>query len=171
MKPTTLITCATALMLGAAALTACDDSDESYPPTFKGFSYEPQTVRPGDSLTITAVQAKKGKLLNAVDYSFSMKISVLEDGETRDSTLSYSYHTNYDGTDNGDPVWKLLLPEETVGGRTYSCSFSARWSNSADGSGGTFASTGGEGCTGSITSSSYTLYSQASGSFSLPVAQ
>ncbi|MCD8303893.1 MAG: hypothetical protein LUC86_03570 [Prevotellaceae bacterium] len=170
MRKTLLILCGFTAVFALITLSGCDDSDGSYPPTYKGFSYEPSTVYAGDSVVITAVQAKKGHYLNATDYSFSMKIYVTVEGETQDSTLSYSYHTNYDGTDNGNPTWKLLIPDNAVAG-SYSCSFSAKWSNSADGEGGSYASTGGDGCTGSVTSYSYTLYSQASGSFTLPIRQ
>ncbi len=149
---------------------SCEDTSGSYPPTWKGFTYEPSTVHPGDSVLITAVQNSKGHYLNAVDYSFSMKVYIEEDGATRDSSLAYSYHTNYDGTDNGNPWWKLKIPDNTVPG-SYSCSFSARWSNSSDGDGGSYGCTGGAGYTGSITSQSYTLYSTASGSFTLPIAR
>ncbi len=157
-------------LLLSIALIGCDDGGSSYPPTYKGFSYWPNPVHPGDSVVITAVQAKKGHYLNAVDYSFSMKITMDIGGETVDSTLTYSHHTNYDGTDNGDPSWAFLLPQNTRSG-SYTCSFNARWSNSSDGEMGSYLSTGGDGCVGSITSHSYTLYSDASGTFTLPVAQ
>ncbi len=166
MKTLTILT----TLLLSVALVGCDEGGSSYPPTYKGFAYQPNPVHPGDSVVITAVQAKKGHLLNAMDYKFSMKISMDIGGEAVDSTLSYSVHTNYDGTDNGDPKWAFLLPADTRAG-SYSCSFSARWSNSADGEMGSYPSTGGEGCTGQITSHSYTLYSDASGTFTLPVAQ
>ncbi len=159
-------------MMPCLFLASCDDDDEGcYPPTWKGFTYSPSPVHPGDSITITAVQASKGHYLNACDYSFSMKVYVADsNGMTQDSTLTYSYHTNYDGTDNGDPSWGVRLPETTVSG-SYTCSFSANWSNSSDGQGGTYAYNGDRGsCTGSITSYSYTLYSNASGSFTLPVS-
>ncbi len=163
-----LIAASTACALAAAA--GCGDGGGSYPPTWKGFACEPPTAHAGDSVRITAVQAKKGKYLNATDYTWRMTVRLDADGETRDSTLSHSPHTNYDGTDNGDPVWELRLPEGTLPGG-YTCSFSARWSNSADGEGGTYACTGGDGCQGQITSYSYTLYSEARGSFQLTVAQ
>lgn len=159
-----------ASVLLSIALVGCDDTSASYPPTYKGFSYEPKTVHPGDSVVITAVQAKRGHYLNATDYSFSLTLTIEANGETQDSTLSYSRHTNYDGTDNGDPSWALHLPADTRPG-SYTCTFRARWSNSANGEMGTYLSTGGEGCVGSITSHSYTLYSDASGTFTLPIAQ
>ncbi len=167
MKKAFYFVAALCLMLLAVS---CEDSGGSYPPTWKGFTYEPSTVHPGDSVTITAVQAKKGKYLYTVTYNFSMRVYVEVDGVTQDSTLAYSYKTNYDGTDNGDPQWKLKLPDNTVP-TSYPCTFTARWDNYADGRGGSYQCTGGDGCTGSIASQSYTLYSTASGSFTLPIAR
>ncbi len=150
------------------SVTACTETKGSYPPVWKGFTYEPTSVTAGDSVVITAVQATKGKYLNKTTYSWSMTIKVVSDGETKDSTLSYSATTNYGGTDNSDPQWALLIPENAVSG-TYACSFKATWSNSADGEGGTYACQNDGTCSGSITSYSYTLYSNANGSFSLPI--
>ncbi len=148
----------------------CDDKEWSYPPTWRGFTYDPSPAHPGDSVLVTAVQAAKGHYLNATDYSFSMTVYVDVDGVTEEQTLSYSYHTNYDGTDNGDPTWEVLIPENTIDGN-YSCSFTATWSNSADGKGGSYGCVGGDGCAGSITSYSYPLYSKASGSFTMQIRQ
>lgn len=159
------------LPLLALALAACDNEKAaSLPPVWKGFTYSPSPARPGDSVVVTAVQAKKGKYLNACDYTFSLRIQVQENGTTRDTTLTHSYHTNYDGTDNGNPSWKFLLPAATVSS-SASCTFKARWSNSADGTPVSYASTGGDGTTGNITSYGYTLYSEANGSFTLRIAQ
>ncbi len=148
---------------------SCEDTSGSYAPTWRGFTYEPSTVHPGDSVTITAVQKSKGHYLNGVDYNFSMRVYVEVDNVTQDSTLSYSYHTNYDGDGQKDPQWRLKIPDNTVPG-SYSCSFSARWNNSSDGDLGTVVSGNEAGYTGTISTTSYTLYTTASGSFTLPIA-
>ena len=45
-------------------LVSCDKEDyNSYVPTFKGFRITPSDPTIGDSITITAVQAKKGHLI------------------------------------------------------------------------------------------------------------
>ena len=43
-------------------LGSCDDTDNTViPPTFKGFTYAPSTLHPGDTVTLSAVYASKGK--------------------------------------------------------------------------------------------------------------
>ncbi len=173
MKAKLLKTLAPTLMVVCSlfSIVACDDSEGAYVPTYYGFSYSPSTVHAGDSVTICAVQQKKGHYLNKCTYSWSMRLSIVDSlDNTVDSTLTYSQSTNYDGTYNGDPTWKVKIPEGTVS-RSTSVSFSARWSNSADGNGSYTTSTGGNGTTGSITATTYVLYSNASGSFTLPIAQ
>ena len=145
-----------------------DDEDSCFPPTYQGFRYEPANVYPGDSVFVTAVQQKKGHYLNSTTYDWSMTVQVDSEGVAVPQTLYYSRHTNYGGLDSSDPQWRLSLPSNTIPG-TYACQFSARWSNSADGIGGVYNGGTGEGCHGSINSYSYTLYSQASGSFRLTV--
>lgn len=149
----------------AFTLASCsEDRKQSYPPTFSGFEYTPVPARPGDSVTVSIVQAKKGKYLNAASYTLNVRLSYQRDnGEPGDTTLTITYHTNYDGTDNGNPSFRFKLPETTTSDRA-NCSFSARWSNSTDGIGGSFGQ-------GSIRSYSYSLYSNASGSFTFPIAQ
>ena len=156
-------------MLLCVALTACDKEEKgSYPPTYQGFRYVPSTVYAGDSVTITAVQLKKGHYLNTTKYSWSMTVQVDNNGVTESKTLTHAVQTNYGGISDADPVWGVRLPANTQPG-TYACSFKAEWSNSADGIGGTFNGGTGESCTGNINSYSYTLYSQANGSFRLTV--
>lgn len=160
------------LILGlmTLALLGCSDDEGScYPPVYQGFLVEPSTIHAGDSVFVTASQQKKGHYLNATDYEWSMTVQVDVDGVAKDSTLSYKRHTNYGGTDSSDPQWRLKLPQNTLRGQ-YTCSFKARWSNSADALHGASYNGGtAEGCTGSITSYSYTLYSQANGTCRLVV--
>ncbi len=151
------------------SFTGCNDDDsDCYPPVYHGFTYQPNIVYAGDSVTITAVQQRKGNHLNATDYIWKLTLQIEDNENTRDTTLAYNQHTNYGGISNADPEWKLKIPNNTIAG-TYSCRFEAQWSNSSDGVGGVFRGGTGEGCYGTITSSSGVLYSQASGSFSLPI--
>lgn len=163
----------TLLLIGVLTLTfmACDDDNDkgSYPPTYQGFRVSPSVVYPGDSVFITAVQQRKGHYLNATTYSWSMTIMLTQsDGSTVKEELYTSPQTNYGGIDSSDPTWRLYIPESTAPG-IYTCKFEATWSNSADGIGGSFSAGTGEGCVGTITSYSYTLYSQANGNFRLTI--
>lgn len=151
------------------AFAACNDDEKgSYPPTYQGFRYQPAVVHAGDSVVITAVQQKKGHYLNATNYTWSMTILVNNNGEAKSEELNAKKHTNYGGIDSSDPEWRIMLPPNTIPG-TYTCKFAAEWSNSADGVGGIFNGGTSEGCTGTIESQSYVLYSKASGSFRLQV--
>lgn len=165
----TLIFSITIVTVGFAS---CDEEEKgSYPPAFYGFTYSPNPVKPGDSITITAVQAKKGHYLNACDYALNIPLTLEQtDGSLKDTTIVSKYHTNYDGTDNGNPSFKVLIPANTVSRSSY-VTFTARWSNSADGVGGDYAAVGGKDYLGQIISTSYLLYSNASGYFTLPIKQ
>lgn len=156
----------------ALSLVACDEEDKDcYPPTYHGFTYSPTPVRPGDSVTITVVQAKKGHYLNACNYTLNVPLTVeMTGGEQNDTTITIAYRTNYDGLDNGNPTFKILIPSNTVSEKS-SVTFVARWANSADGMGGSYPSTDVVGYWGQITSESYTGYSLARGNFTLPIKQ
>lgn len=151
----------------AVCFAACDDDEKgSYPPAFYGFTYSPNPVKPGDSVTITAVQARKGQYLIGCDYSLNVRLKQ-EDGETN---IVSKYHTNYDATNKANPTFKILIPANIIGNSAY-VSFSARWNNSADGIGGEYSASDNSGYLGQIISRGYLLYSEASGNFNLPIEQ
>lgn len=118
-------------MTTAFALVSCDDKDDydSYPPTWKGFRVElngetvtPRTiVKAGDEITVTAVQDRKGHLIDATNYYWTMSLPVYaENGEDvagKDYVMEASSHTNYDGVDNGDPQCKFRIPDNAYCGR------------------------------------------------------
>ena len=70
------------LSIIAIVFVACgDDEKGSYPPTYQGFRYEPSVAYAGDSVFITAVQQRKGHLLNATDYTWSMNVVLVNSDE------------------------------------------------------------------------------------------
>ncbi len=76
-----------ALAVASLSMTACSEEEKgSYPPTYYGFDYYPKPAMAGDSVTIIAVQAKKGHHLNATDYQLSVRVRVNENG-SKDSTF------------------------------------------------------------------------------------
>lgn len=157
-----------ALAVASFLTTACSEEEKgSYPPTYYGFDYYPKPVTSGDSVTIYAVQANKGKYLHSTDYQLTLHVTLIGNVDT---TIVSKYHTNYDGTDNGNPTFKVKIPDNTISS-TAAVSFDARWSNSCDGQGGTFYSINTPGYLGSINSYSYVIYSNAKGSFTLPIKQ
>ncbi|MCF0199312.1 MAG: hypothetical protein HUK02_08320 [Bacteroidaceae bacterium] len=156
-------------LMGMSMMSCEPESKSARPPIYFGFQYEVKHLggNAGDSLFVTAVQFKKGAYLNSTNYTFTLPIRVIRDGNVVDTTLTHVQHTNYDGTFNGNPVGKFHIPVTADAG-VYNCKFSARFSNSADGEVGvTYQSMGGDTFLGTIRSTSYTLYSTADGSFNL----
>lgn len=158
-----------------ASLTSCEKNDyTSYLPSWKGFQFtcNGQEVHyrtgiyAGDKIKITALQDQKGKLINGTTYNWKVTASVLqEDGTTwKDSIYSVSVHTNYDGTDNGDPSIEYTVPARAVGNATVE--FIATYSLSGNGiqiaDGSNYGNSGN--ITGNITSSSSSMYGKANGS-------
>lgn len=147
------------------AFMACEEKNtESYPPTWKGLELSSKTVRSGDSIRATACQDMKGHLINATDYKWTLKVTLVsEDGTTKDIEESKSFHTNYDGTDNGDPSCTFVVPENAAGqGTIY---FEATYHYSGSGihvsSGDTYGNS--SSMAGYIRSTSEYLYGHASG--------
>lgn len=118
-------------LVGAILLFSCEKKDyTSYCPTWKGFTYtvndnttlgNPRNIvlRPGDELHITAHQDKKGHLIHATDYTWTICDNT--NNEIVPDAESYSQHTNYDGYENGsdDPVGHLSLPTTMAAGKYY----------------------------------------------------
>ena len=159
-----------------ASLTSCEKNDyTSYLPSWKGFQFSCNGqevsyrtgIYSGDKIKITALQDQKGKLINGTTYNWSVTAPVqLEDGSWKNDSLIYtvSKHTNYDGTDNGDPSIEFTIPKNAMGNATVK--FSATYSLSGNGiqiaDGRDYGSSGS--VTGNITSSSSSMYGKANGS-------
>ncbi|MBQ6191873.1 MAG: hypothetical protein IJK51_06205 [Bacteroidaceae bacterium] len=143
------------LTLACCLLTVgCTKNDySSYCPTWLGFTYKtgnypnyvqgnPRKVilHSGDSIHITAHQDKRGHLINATYYTWTICYDTIdiESGERVHAKKSYDRHTNYDGYADGadDPVCHLLLPANalpTEYGKPDTIKFVARYSYSGQG--------------------------------------
>ena len=110
-------------------LMSCDDGgSNSYAPVYGKMLFNPSVAAPGDSVTVSVEQAQKGYGLESTTYSWSIRYYVeTEDGTLRDSIQTFSKHTNYDGTDNGDPTLRFYLPTNCVG-RSVAVSLHANFS-------------------------------------------
>ena len=97
----------------------------SYVPTFKGFRITPSDPTIGDSITITAVQAKKGHLIYRATYTWEVKCQ---------GTVMYNGTKKvvYDN-EPADPVIGFRLPDDAPVGN-YSVKFSANYQFSGQGS-------------------------------------
>lgn len=141
------------LILSLVALFSCEKNDySSYCPTWKGFTYtigtrpndvagNPRNVvlHPGDSIHLTAHQDKRGHLINATYYTWTICFDTIDarSGEKVHATKTYSKRTNYDGYVDGadDPVCHLLLPENALPteSKPDTIRFVARYSYSGQG--------------------------------------
>lgn len=173
MKNYLIIIVVTCLMV---SLSSCEKKDySSYPPTWVGFQFtrnnqelnlKKDSIFAGDIITITAIQDQKGQLINATTYNWNITFNVQqEDGISyQDSILAKSIHTNYDGTDSGNPSYTFTIPAKAIGNTT--AKFSATYAYSGNGiqvdDGGNYSYTGST--SGSIHSTSGNQYGQANGS-------
>ena len=165
--------CCLTLMAGLMTLVSCEKKDySSYPPTWKGFELSSKTVHPGDSITVTAVQDDKGHLINSTYYTWYLTCNIT-DGN---STISYTspketVHTNYDGTDNGNPSYTLYIPENAAPGNG-TIYFTAKYNYSGGGiqvsSGMNYSETG---LSGYISSESGSISGGASGNVSFRIVE
>ena len=139
-------------LLSVVFLSCTKNDYSSYCPTWKGFTYKTGsypnyvnggvgsniTLNAGDSIHITAHQDKKGRLINATYYTWTLCYDTLDTNGVRvHATKSIDLHTNYDGYANGsdDPVCHMLLPANTLStaGERYCIKFVARYSYSGQG--------------------------------------
>lgn len=145
----------------ACALQSCEKKEYlSYPPSWKGFEC-PENVKPGDTITIRAVQNKKGHLINATTYTWTIYVQ-REDGK-EPAELGKSIKTNYDGTSNADPEITITIPNDAVVGQQVTVRFKAYYSFSANGMQGSWGKEQ-SGLSGILNSTSSTMSGDATGS-------
>ena len=82
--------------------TGCDDDYVSVLPSFSDITFDTDQLYTGMTVTATAVQATKGKLLDRTTYDW-----VVNDTTTAKVTVIYD-------NDNGDPVFKFKVPKVAV---------------------------------------------------------
>lgn len=120
------------IYLGVIAVcmaTSCEKKNyDSYPPSWLGFDV-PATVQPGQTFTARAVQAEKGRLINATSYKWTLYVECA----SKIDTLSNIVRTNYDGTDNSDPQYSFTIPAEAKPGTAATLVFEASYSFSGKG--------------------------------------
>lgn len=98
-----------------------DMENYSYPPTWLGFSLIPSSPHAGDSLMVTALQDKKGHLINATMYTWTLSCTLYKpDGSFEKYRQTETDKTDYDGLSNADPEHKFLVPVAASGKATIS---------------------------------------------------
>ncbi|MBO4905664.1 MAG: hypothetical protein J5486_01340 [Bacteroidaceae bacterium] len=118
------------IALTGTAFVACDETDGiSVVPVLDKITLEPNLPAPGDSITATAHQAVKGKLINATTYNWQFTYwTQADDGSTVKVDTLLSQHTNYDGEYNGDPYMGYRLPTTIVPGSSIMITINASYS-------------------------------------------
>ncbi|MBQ9286676.1 MAG: hypothetical protein IJ209_10425 [Bacteroidaceae bacterium] len=107
----TLTFCALSILAFASVLASCGDEDQqSYMPTWKGFTYSPQPAERGDSVKITARQNEIGHLIYRAVYNWQAKYYLsTADGADSLVTVTHTEDVVYD-YDPADPTWSLYVP-------------------------------------------------------------
>ena len=160
------------LFLAVCALffTSCDNEKQvSYMPTWRGFTYSPKPVHPGDSVTIVAQQAELGHLIYKAVYTWTATYHILT-VEEKDSLVTFTHEDKvvYD-YEPADPSLKLYIPTN-LNVPTVEVSFKGEYHYSAQGVTGTDGSTITGGYTGSLhQSQSSQLIGYSTGSLRLYV--
>jgi hypothetical protein len=136
-----LIICALSLAVVAAIFSSCDNEDQqSYMPTWKGFTYTPQPAERGDSVRITARQEKIGHLIYKAVYSWKANYYVsTPDGADSLVTETHKEVVVYDYVPT-DPQWSLYVPLR-LSNPNITVNFTAEYHYSANGPSGTDGST------------------------------
>lgn len=154
-------------LLAFVAFTSCEENNyDSYPPTWWGFRFAPYPPVAGDSLKITAVQSKKGHLINATSYTWTLTCNIVKENNLNvDTVLTFRQKTNYDGISNADPTCGFLVPENAEGYATVS--FEAVYAFSGAGIQGTSGNDyeRPEGIYGNINSTSAAMTGSAKGTY------
>ena len=157
---------------GILVFAACEETNtNSSPPIWYGFRIDPYPAVAGDSLTVTAVQAKKGSLIHATTYKWTLTYNLDKDGINEDTVITVQQNTNYDGISNADPTCRFYVPVNAPGRATLS--FEAKYAFSGNGYMGTFGNDYNrpEGVRGNITSYSGILDGGAKGSHTFYIQQ
>ncbi len=127
------------LLMGIVLVSCEKEEKNAYPPIFSGFAVihdgaeiSATNIKPGDSITVVAVQEKKGKYIGSTYYKWNFSCTVVnEDGTSSTVKKDTTIHTNYDGLDNSDPIYKIGFPANAQG--RASVTFKAEYNYYADG--------------------------------------
>lgn len=94
----------TILLVGVlSASCSSDDEYKSTPPRFSDVTFMPEEIHPGDRVTATAVQYRKGHLLDRTSYSWSIS------GTSEDLEVSNNKTVLYDN-DKSNPTCIFTAP-------------------------------------------------------------
>lgn len=163
------------LLLTCGIFVACDDFEkEPIPPTFKGFTYSPNPLHPGDTVTVTAVYARKGKYVYKPRCTWKITLDTLDAvSNTYVRATINQQRTASIGEENLSQ--KFVIPTSAKPNQKADCHFDVAFDNAVDASnvGFTLNNTTEEGYLGKFNPSvvNSVLYCHTSGSFQMPIAE
>lgn len=111
------------LLMTAAFAVSCSSDDDKYSsvsPKFSDITFTPSEIFPGERVTATAVQYKKGKLLNGTLYNWSIS------GTSEETNIENNKSLLYDN-DKSNPICTFTAPS-TPG--TYTIVFKGEYNAS-----------------------------------------
>jgi|GEM_PF-266726 len=153
-------------------LASCEDEKVCTPPSFKGFTYAPATVHPGDTVTVTACYQDRGEYIISPKYKWTVSGDSLNASTLASDRWTISY-TKDESISSPDPSFKFAVPQSAIAGSTITCTFHADYSNAVDGVvGNSVTNTTQAGYYGSFSPSvvNSTLYSEANGRLTFNIA-
>lgn len=160
-------------LVAGISFMACGEDNEVIPATFKGFQYTPNPVQPGDTVTIRAIYASKGKYVNKPRCTWNLKLDTLAtNGTYQQVTLSRKLTCSIG---DEDLSVRFVIPETAKEGQQATCSFDVSFNNIVDASniGFSINSQTEEGYVGRFNSSTVQsiIYSHTSGNLTLNIGQ
>ena len=104
-----------AVMMGIILLGSCEDDNDvkSKLPVFSDIVFDTDVLRAGETVTATAVQSQKGKLLDRTEYTW----------KNNDTTVVRNLIYGQKGSD-GNPSWTFVVPSNV---RTLNLTFTGRY--------------------------------------------
>lgn len=151
-------------------ISSCDKKKTSVPPTFKGFTCNPNPAHPGDTMVVRLHYASKGEYVHSPRCSWSLTLDTLSaDGIRAQAVLSQKITASIAAEYLSCP---FIIPENAVTGRLMTCRVDISFDNSVDTQPGlSIPNIVQPGYMGSLSNSTVKsiLYSQVSGSLSIGI--
>ena len=98
--------------------SCAEEKDEYVCPEFGELVQAPNPVRPGEEVTLTFNQTRKGNGIAGTTYTWNIRNLVPDEETGQVSDLVLTVHTNYDGYDKQAPTLTFVVPENCSAG-TY----------------------------------------------------
>lgn len=112
--------------------TSCDDVNNTViPPTFKGFTYAPHTPNPGDTVTICAEYANKGKYCYKPRTTWKLTLDTLNAETHNYETVTLSNQRTCSISEERLSV-RFAIPRSAKPSQTCRCTFDVAFDNAVD---------------------------------------